>query len=171
MSLLQVRARAVIVGGWGFVVFGSLGYFLMLVHLGYFNTGQSLAEEGVIIIPVIANSAALVAWWWLTRVRFTDEQFALVQRAFYALGLQSLFIAAIVLCEVSLAHSQGTSNQLIIASLVCQAVGGIAVFVGFVILAGAAAPPRELPREAPRPADFSALESDGDESTSPDQTP
>ena len=166
MSLLQVRARAVIVGGWGFVVFGALGYLLMLVHLGYFNNGQSLAEEGLITIPVISNSAALVAWWWLTRVRFTDEQVPLAQRAFYALGLQALFIAAIVLCEVSLAHGQGTSNQLIIASLVCQAVGGIAIFVGFVILAGAAAPQRELPREAPRPADFSAI--GDDELPSPD---
>ncbi len=156
-----------IVGGWGFVVFGALGYFLMLVHLGYFNSGQSLAEEGVIIIPVISNSTALVAWWWLTRVQFRDDQVPLAQRAFYALGLQALFIAVIVLCEVSLAHGQGTSNQLIIASLVCQGVGGIAIFVGFVILAGAVAPQRELPREAPRTADFSAM--DGEVQSPPDQ--
>lgn len=160
MSRLHVRARALIVGGWGFVVFGSIGYLLMLVHLGYFRSGQSLAFEGDFVLPVIANSAALLAWWWLTRITVSDDQLTLLQRAFYAFGIQALFTAGIALCNVALANTSGTSNQLVIAALVCQAVGGLAVFIGFVVLTGAYAPQRELPREAPRAADISALDND-----------
>jgi hypothetical protein len=160
VSRLHARARALIVGGWGFVVFGSIGYFAVLVHLGYFNAGQSVAQEGTIVLPVFANGAALVAWWWLTRLMVSDDQRTFVQRAFYALSLQALFTAAVVLCEVSLAHSNGATNQLIIASLACEVVGSLAVFAGFVLLAGVYGPARELPREAPRPADLSALDSD-----------
>jgi hypothetical protein len=162
VSRLHVRARALIVGGWGFVVFGSFGILVMYAHLGYFTSGQSLAGEGTLILPIIANTSAVVAWWWLTRITISDDQLIFVRRSFYALGIQSLFIAGIVMCDVSLAQTRGTSNQLIIAAQVCQAVGGLAVFVGFVVLAGIYAPQRELPREAPRPADLTALDDDDD---------
>lgn len=158
MDRLRARARLLIVGGWGVVVVGSVAYFAVLVHLGYFTTGQSLGSEGEIVLPVLGNTAALVAWSWLSRLRVSEEQMTLVQRAFYALGLQSLLIAGSVLASVSVAESNPSSYQLASASLICEAVGGLAVFVGFVVMAGVLTPRRELPREVPHTAGFSGLD-------------
>jgi hypothetical protein len=157
VSRLQVRARALIVGGWAFVVIGSVGYTMMLVHLGYFSSGQSLAAEGEVVLPLVADTAAVVAWGWLTRLKVGADQLGMVQKAFYAFGVQALFTAASVLASVSAAQASTTSQQLVVVTLVCQAVGSLTVFVGFVVMAGAIAPRRELPREAPREADPSSL--------------
>jgi len=160
---LQVRARALIVGGWAILLFGSVAYFAVLIHQGYFSAGQSLAFEGEIVLPVLGNTAALVAWWWLTRLRVEDDQMVMVRRACYAFGLQALLIAGSVLSSVSLAESAVSPNQLAASTLIVQSVGGLTVFVGFVVFAGAFTPRRELPREAPRVAGFAQLEDDDDE--------
>jgi hypothetical protein len=154
------------VGGWGLVVIGAIGYVALLIHLGYFGARQSLGNEGGVVLPVFADGAALAAWRWLTRLQVSDEQAPLVQRAFYALGLQSLFTAGWVLAGISVSSSTTTTDQLIIAALVLEALGGLAVFVGFVGLAGSVGTGRELPHgeardtpgEAPREVDFSALD-------------
>jgi len=134
VTRLNLRARGFVVGGWGVIVLGSLGYLAMLVHLGYFGGHQSLGAEGQILLPVLSNAAAFVGWRWLTRLQVIDDETGLVRRAFYALGLQALFTAAWVLCGVAVSSSASTSDQLIIATLVLEAVGGLAVFVGFVAL-------------------------------------
>ena len=155
-----------IVGGWAVVVAGSVAYFAVLVHQGYFSSGQSLAFEGEIVLPVLGNTAALLAWWWFTRIQVGDEQLSLIQRACYALGLQALLIAGSVLASVSLAESAVSPNQLAASTLIVEAAGGLIVFVGFVVLAGALTPRRELPHEAPATsgaARFDAYDDDEDD--------
>lgn len=155
-----MRARLLIVGGWGIVVVSSVAYFAVLVHLGDFSSGKSLGFEGEIVLPVLGNTAALVAWTWLSRLQVGEEQMSIVQRAFYAFALQSLLIAGSVLASVSVAEATPNSYQLASVTLIVQAVGGLIVFVGLVVMAGVFTPKRELPREVPRTAGFSALGED-----------
>ncbi len=163
MTPLQIRARALIVGGWAVVVAGSVAYFAVLVHQGFFTTGGSLAFDGEIVLPVLGNTAALMAWWWFTRISVNEEQLYLIQRACYALGIQALLIAGSVLCSVSSAESQTSPDQLAASTLIVEAVGGLIVFVGFVVLAGAFTPRRELPREVPVTGDFSGFDAADDD--------
>lgn len=163
MNRLQVRARALIVGGWAFVLFGSIAYTLLLVHLGYFSSGQSLAAQGTVVLPVIGNGAAVAAWLWLTRLKVSPDQTSLIQKAFYALSLQALFVAGSVLASVSAAQTVTTTEQLVVVALVFEAVGSLAVFAGFVVMAGALTPRRPLPREVPRAPDLAPFADEGDE--------
>lgn len=151
MERLQARARTVVVGGFTCTLVGAVAYLALLVHLGYFRTGQSLAAEGLVILPMLADGAALVGWSWLTRLVVSEpEQATLVRRALYALAVQALLGAGAIMCSVSLAQSATTTDQLVMASLVVEAIGGLGVFVGFTVIAGAYTPSRELPRELPR---------------------
>jgi hypothetical protein len=161
VSRIQARARALVVGGFTLTLVGAIAYVALLAHLGYFRAGQSLAFEGEVVLPVLADASALLGWWWLTRLAVAEpSQMTLVRRALYALGLQSLLAAGAIMCTVSLAQSATTTDQLVMASLVVEAIGGLGVFVGFIVIAGVYTPQRELPRELPRPSSPAAA---GDE--------
>ena len=161
MSRIHARARALVVGGFTLTLVGAIAYLALLAHLGYFRAGQSLAFEGEVFLPVVADASALIGWWWLTRLTVTEpSQVTLVQRAFYALGLQSLLSAGAIMCSVSLAQSATTTDQLVMASLVVEAIGGLGVFVGFIVIAGVYTPQRELPREQPRQSSPAAVGDD-----------
>ncbi|MGH9020746.1 MAG: hypothetical protein ACRDV0_06975 [Acidimicrobiales bacterium] len=151
MERLWARARAVVVGGFAVTVVGAVIYMGLLIHLGYFSANQSVAFEGQIVLPILGDAMAMVAWWWLTRLRVTEpDQLTMVRRGFYALGLQALFIGGSVMCSVSIAEGASNTDQLVTYSLVIEAIGSFAVFVGFILIAGVYTPRRELPRELPR---------------------
>lgn len=164
MTILQARARALVVGGFGLTLVGSLLYVAVAIHLGYISTGQSLAEDGEIILPVLIDVTALAGWWWLTRLVVTEpEQMTLVRRALYSLAVWSLLSAFLVMCEVSLGAASSI-DELVITAWVIEAFGGLVVFVGFLVIAGIYTPRRELPRELPRePRPVSPFSDDDDE--------
>ncbi|HEV2428076.1 MAG TPA: hypothetical protein VGS61_07645, partial [Acidimicrobiales bacterium] len=144
-------ARALVVGGFALTTVAGVAYILLLAHLGYFRSGQSLAADGVVIVPVLSDAAALLGWWWLTRLVVTEpDQMTLVRRAYYAIGVQYLLTATWEMCNVSLEHTVNTTDQLVMASLIVGAIGGLGAFVGFTVIAGVYTPRRELPRELPR---------------------
>lgn len=148
-NLFQYRTW--IVSGYVLTVVGSVAYFFVLVHLGYFTSNGSASFDLEVVLPVLANGAALFAWRWMTMLDVTgDDQFTYVRRAAYGLGVQSLFTAGSILAGVAATTAASNPDQLIVTALVVEAIGGVVTFIGFVMMAGRFMPRRELPMEFAR---------------------
>lgn len=126
------RGRRLAVAGFALYVASATLYFILQVRSGYFHSGAPVRYDVEAVLSLMASGATFVAWWWLSALAPDAALRRVVRVGYYAIAVQSLLNAAMVLLGLS---TSTRLDALYNWSASFEAVGALAVALGLTLLA------------------------------------
>ena len=123
-------ARNLIVVGYSVIFAGTVTVDAWEISMGYFQ--QTWRDDVVRSSLVFAYFAAIIAWWFLSRVvANTPPQISLIRKAYFALALQALLLS----CSFVFFLIDFPALSWSSASTWTYALGTISTAIGFFLMA------------------------------------